>query len=333
MTLRVKRVAIILHPFCPLLGAQEYAPYYHGGKMDRKGNCKCTIYQACMDSPLSLQLLAKFLFFLILMFSTTISFAQLFTDEQELVSTGEIEKKRSYSATVTSTLVSSFHRHNETEKQLGNDFGLTGMYQFKKSSFIASGSAFQDLTGERRWLWGDSSLSFLRPLGHFYQVRTTGSLTAIIPASEDSVKNRGLRTGLILAPTFSMSLDNWRLPHASLSYTPSGSIYFYRYDVARTGVSNTQYSLGQRLRLTYAISDRVVLGLTSSYARSFTYEGNSRDSYGFMSSLGFLLTEKASLEMGHSTQGNPLNTTGTQNELVFFSTRESVFYASFGLRI
>ncbi len=262
--------------------------------------------------------------------------AQLLTDEEEQMTASQSQSNqrvRPYSVTLSTSAVSSFHRFDSIDKTFGSDYGITGVYSFDGFSVIASTSGFQDYRGERKWYWGDASLGLYRGLGTMGRINVSGTLTGIIPMSENNKDYRRMYTGLIAAPLFSLRMDRYGVAGLTLSYRPSASMYFHQHEVALNGSSNTRYSFGQRLRASYAITERIYFGLSASYARSFTYAGNSRDSYGFLSSLGFQLGQKTSLEMGHSTQGNPLKANGIDNELVFFNLRDSIAFVSLAIRI
>lgn len=255
---------------------------------------------------------------------------QTTTDKKDGAKTNQ---QRPYSLTLSTATVSSFHRPDDIERTFGSDFGLSAQYRFENFSLIASTSAFQDYQGERRWLWGDASLSVNRALTPIGPIQTSGTISAIIPMSENNKDYRRMYTGVVVAPTFTLPFARFGVEGLSMSYRPSASIYFYEHEVALHGSSNTRYSLGQRLRLGYAINDQWQVGLTGSYARSYTYSGISRDSYSFGSSLGYAFSKRTSIEVGHTTQGNPLRANGIENELIFFNLRESVAYASISIRI
>lgn len=262
--------------------------------------------------------------------------AQLLTDEEEQAasrSSDEAQTQKSYSFTLSSTGITSFHDVRDEDRRQGLDLNITGLYFLNGLTFISSLSGYQDMQGEREFFVGDATLGVHRNFSNIGKIRTSASLTAIIPLSENNKDLRGMNTGGVLAPIFTLPMGDFGIENLSLSYRPSFAYYSHAYDVSLHGSSNTKMSLGNRLRATYTLNNRYQFGVTTSYSRSYTYAGNSRDSFGFVSSFGAMLSQQTSFELGISTQGNPLRPNGVDNELVFFDSRESLAYFALAIRI
>jgi hypothetical protein len=238
---------------------------------------------------------------------------------------------KKWSVSVGATLNTSLHRNTDQDKQLSSDFSIGPSYKFDNGVRIGTSlSGSKDLLNEREWNWNNSYISLSKSLGSFSGVKVGGLALVHIPLSEYAQDYQKLRTGIMLAPSFAYSLSSIGLERISLSYRPSITRYFHQYTTSLTGGSNTQYSFGNRLGMNFSISDAAYFALNGSYARSFTYLGNEKDSYSFSSALGYSPTPHSSVEIGHANGGSPLAANGKDIEIEVFNNRDSSVYMSFG---
>lgn len=104
---------------------------------------------------------------------------------------------------------------------------------------------------------------------------------------------------------------------------------FHEFKTSLTGKSNTQYSLSQSAAFSYNVADLFGISLTGAYARSFTYNGNSKDFYSLGQSISFAPTDATEIVVGHSIGGNPLSANGIDSDIEIFNSRDSSVYAGF----
>ena len=236
-----------------------------------------------------------------------------------------------WSVSLGAALNTSLHKNTDLDKQLSSDFSIGPSYKFSNGIRIGTSlSGSKDLLNERKWTWNNSYLSISKSLADLSGVKISGIALVYIPLSEYSKEYQKLRTGVMVAPSFSYNLSSIGLERISLKYVPALTRYFHKYTTSLTGGSNTQYSLSNRLGMNLTISDAAYFSVNGSYARSFTYLGNEKDSYSFSSALGYSPTPKSSVEIGHVNGGSPLAANGKEIEVEVFNNRDSSVYMSFG---
>ena len=270
---------------------------------------------------------------LIILFIPLLGRGQMLTDEQQNIqSTDKKSDTGEFHITGSSAILTSLHRFEDPNKVFGTDMKLYTSYTRNGYTAFLSLGGFKDFEDKREWFWSDSSLGISTSLGSLGDVSVSGTLTSIIPLSEQSRDYRGMQTGFVVYPSFTLPLTEYGLKGVSVNYRPTASAYFHKYEVSLGGVSNTQYSLSHRLRLSYAISSKFSLSISTTYQRSWTYVGNTQDTFGFDASLGYAPNNWLSLELGSTTSGTPLKANGTETELTLFDTRETLLYLALGIR-
>jgi hypothetical protein len=236
-----------------------------------------------------------------------------------------------WSVSLGASLNTSLHKNSDLDKQLNSDFSIGANYKFKNGIKLGTSlSGTKDLLNEREWTWNNSYLSIAKSLVNLSGLKISGIALVHIPLSDYSKNYQKLRTGIMIAPSFSYNLSSIGLERMSLSYRPALTRYFHKYTTSLTGGSNTQYSLSNRLGMSLTITDAAYFALNGSYAKSYTYLGNEKDSYSFSSALGYSPTPKSSVEIGHVNGGSPLATNGKDIEIEVFNNRDSSVYMSFG---
>lgn len=262
---------------------------------------------------------------------TMISMAPAFSASAKKSVKKTPKKTKNWSVSLGASINTSLHKNTDLDKRLSSDFSLSPSYRFSNGLRMGTSlSGSKDLLNEREWNWNNSYLSFSKGLTTFNKIKLSGLALVHIPLSEYSRDYQKLITGLMVAPIFSYNFANVGIDRLSMSYRPSFTKYFHEFTTSLLGGSNTEYNLSQRLGLNFTISDAAYFGLTGTYSRSYTYQGNERDSYSFVSSLGYSPTPKSSVEIGHSNGGSPLATNGRDIEIEVFNNRESTVFMAFG---
>jgi hypothetical protein len=247
------------------------------------------------------------------------------------VQAASAKKASQWSVSLGASINTSLHKNTDLDKQLSSDFSIGPSYRFSNGLRVGTSlSGSKDLLNEREWTWNNSYFSISKSLGSFSGIKVGGLVLVHIPLSEYSQDIQKLNTGLMLAPTFSYNLSSIGLERISLSYRPAITRYFHKYTTSLNGGSNTQYSFSNRLGMNFNITDAAYFAFNGSYARSFTYLGNEKDSYSFSSALGYSPTPKSSIELGHANGGSPLASNGRDTEIEVFNNRDSSVYMSFG---
>jgi hypothetical protein len=184
----------------------------------------------------------------------------------------------------------------------------------------------KQLSGDREQKMRDASLSLSRSLYKFNKdLNLSGALKSKLPLSENSSNTTGLITGVTLAPTLSYSAESL-LSGLSISYMPSFTRNFYRYTTATTGSSNTQYTLVNRIALSYSFTDQIALSLDNMYIRSWALNGQYNDHFSFDQSLSFSMNDQWGLYAGHAIGGSALAVNGQESNLKLFKSNESSVY-------
>lgn len=233
---------------------------------------------------------------------------------------------KNYNVGFSSVLQSSLHKTSDLDHSLSNEFQITPSISLGDGYTLVTGiSGAKDLKGERKFSMGNGFIALSKSLRQYDKLSISASASAVIPLAESTKDIQTLRTGIKVAPKFSYKATD----NASLSYSPGVKVNFHEFKTSLTGRSNTQYSLSQTASFSYNVMDYFTIGLGGAYARSFTYNGNSKDFYSIDQSLSFAPTESTGIEVGHSIGGNPLAANGIDSDINIFNSRESSVYAGF----
>jgi hypothetical protein len=249
---------------------------------------------------------------------------------------GELEQVNNLGINASATLNSNLEQLNSTDYTANGDFALTLIFKnFPLGNLNLFLNATKDLTGERQFTMNDGSISNVHNLGEYSNINLGLSLSAVLPISENSIKNTHLNTKLTATPIASYQFKHMTsaLDWLSISYRPSVGTYFHDYQVTETGSSNPQYSLAQRAILSFSLSDNFSLDLDGSYTRYYSYQGTTWDLFNFDQSISYAFNAYGSVYIGHNNSGSALAPNGRDSNLDLFDDRSSTVYSGLNIAI
>lgn len=260
--------------------------------------------------------------------------------EEVSVNEKQTHAVKSFLSKLSTSLDLTYNTDNKTfdqkNKSSNIDFTLNPAYPLSKLDRLSLVvSANKDLKDQRNLTYADSYLGHSRD---FYKNTDLGlkinGLTRIYhPTSEESQKNKTLKTKLYFAPQIAIDLSKKASIPVNITYRPYYQQSFHKYKVAYDGTSNIQTSISHRLILDLSIGEMFAITLDNIYGRSFTYYGNSKDSFNLDQSLQYSLNEKLNFAIGHNNSGNALKANGKDSNVELFNKNNSTFYFNTSIRI
>jgi hypothetical protein len=125
-----------------------------------------------------------------------------------------------------------------------------------------------------------------------------------LPVSKDARDNQsflyGIKPGLSISPSSEL-LGSKRL---ELSFDLAFTRNSHTYELAKDGSANAQYSSAQGVTLGYILPKKFHLEFSLNHFNSWSYAGNSKESYSHGQELGYEPQKNVALSVGHS-YGNP----------------------------
>lgn len=254
--------------------------------------------------------------------SSTVALANPITDQNAPLE----NTHKPYSASLSAGINSNLLKTDTPDHTLDSDFNASvSLKPDAESAVTLSLGGVKNLKGERKFYWNDGSLSYSRRLYKDELYSLSGLMLAVIPMSDDSRDNQGLRTGLLVAPTLT---SGFTTESFVASFRPSVRYNFHRYRTSRLGGSNTEYALSARLTLSYSFTDSISVSAVNTYTRNTTYYGNTKDAYAFIQSIDYQATPELSLSLGHANGGSVLAPNGTETDIDLYDDISStVFFA------
>lgn len=241
----------------------------------------------------------------------------------------EIRKSQPLAVTTSASISSNLYKNSSSDYSLNSDLALDPSLTLEDgTTLIGHLSLYKDLRGERKEELNDAYIGGIKTIFRHGPTSISFLGLGFIPLSERSYKDQKLQTGIMLAPTFNLSLEELMLPGLRVSLRPSYRQNFHKFKTSLSGNSNFERTLSTSLTLSYYATDALLLTSRNTYSRSFTYNGNETDSYRFEQSLTYLFTARASLTFGHLNGGNPLAANGIDTEVQFLNRRSSTVYTS-----
>lgn len=206
------------------------------------------------------------------------------------------------------------------------DFGLTLSALF---------GGVKDLKGEKEFKWHDI---YLGATQNVYQPTEGVQFKALgriyFPTSEKSREDEELKNRFMIAAQANLDMDPLvGLTGLKLTYRPYVNIYNHELQVARSGASNTMWSLSHRGIITYAFTDSLGVTLDSIYARAYKYSGKAKDTFSFDQAIGYSFLEYFEISIGHNIGGSALSTNGRDSAVDLFDKRRSSVYVEAAMSI
>ncbi|MGE0616041.1 MAG: hypothetical protein AB7P04_10395 [Bacteriovoracia bacterium] len=157
-----------------------------------------------------------------------------------------------------------------------------------------------------------------------------------VPGSKTSVVGRGFRTSIAVKPRLMYDLSAlkiWGLRAISGYYQASGTRNFHEFNTSITGVSNSQYSFVNTLRVNVAFTEKLSLTLDQLFTAAWTYEGTPKSTFEMGQELSYEFTESFALGVGHNNSGNMYKENGLDSNLQFFNQDHSTVYMSAAFKL
>jgi hypothetical protein len=236
--------------------------------------------------------------------------------------------KKDYVLNLSSFLTTNlFEFQSRDDKAFANISTFSAIYNLQNGYRLASSISFiKDFTGERKTLLRDSSVRVIHNFGDIFErVSLAGTGSIRLPLSKASHTTAGLITGFTATPTFIIKVSDF-VPGLGLFYTPSLTYNVHEYKIASTGESNTQFITNNNITLGYSFLEKFYLQISNSYGRTWSYAGNTNDSFSFDQSVLWSAGSGFTLLAGHNIGGSALAVNGQDSNLQLFNSRESTFY-------
>lgn len=162
---------------------------------------------------------------------------------------------------------------------------------------------------------------------HPYILSMTPSLTAVIPATERSIKRDQLQGAIAGALTFLVRPDGLTNNFGSWSIlmglTAGRNFHTFEEDI--NGQVLNQYSSNQSFGLGYNFGSWD-LSLNYLHRSRWTYQGNTRDSFELSQEIAYALNENFAVNVGHSNGGSSLKANGYESNLELINENNSIVY-------
>ena len=254
--------------------------------------------------------LSKPLFLLTLLVSTS-TWSQ--NAMQDAVNT---KASKDWSIVIRNTTTTNMYSLDSVNHQASNRTRFDFNLNMPGGRIGINSTLVKDFQGERKQQLTDFRINFVKPagkIGKYINVVHFPILT--IPTSENSDKRANLTTQLTYVPFTSIDGAMFGSKNLSVLVIPYVVKAFHKYTTTTLGTSNNEWLVGINPIINYSITDKFMTGPQFSYARSWTYLGNSEDSYniGWTATLSFMKTWTAML--GYEVGGSPLAANGRSNQI------------------
>lgn len=173
------------------------------------------------------------------------------------------------------------------------------------------------------WVWVAPYTMSLKP-----------SITIVIPASEQSLKNTNLQTSVITGLTASIMPDGVMRKDGTwnASFGVTAGRNFHTYEEALDGSVLSQYSSNQTLTLGYTYSDWS-FSVDLLHRSRWTYQGNIKTSFVASEEIGYSINDQWSLAVGHSNEASTLKPNGYESNISLIDDNSSTVYMTLGVSI
>jgi hypothetical protein len=253
-------------------------------------------------------------------------------------STKSDKYKKDWSLSASATVNSNLYKFSSTNHSASTDLSLGWSTKLANKFSLSTGlSGNKGLTGTREFKLLSSSISLKRPIHKFKYISLSGSTSFVMPTSEYARKYQQLIFGVRASVSMVMPMGKLGAPGLTLINVPGIGINSHEYKRAINGSSNTAYSISDAFVISYGATDWMSLKAVSQYAKSFTYDGNTKDSYFFSQSASFPIESTVvnglGVEIGHAYGGTPLAPNGHDTQIKLFDERASSVFIGIGASI
>lgn len=157
---------------------------------------------------------------------------------------------------------------------------------------------------------------------------TLHSISATAPTNEESKKRDRLMgaAGLTNGIRFKSAV-------VKVDYKLSLSKNFHEFNINADGSPNVEYRLGHTLDVTVPITDKFSIEAVGLYRFGRTYGGFQRNTFTFDADINYDVTEKLTLNLGTSNDGNALKANGVDSNIDAYNENTSVVRAGISLTL
>ncbi|MBC7466516.1 MAG: hypothetical protein H7256_11040 [Bdellovibrio sp.] len=161
-----------------------------------------------------------------------------------------------------------------------------------------------------------------------YIITLTPTLTALIPTNAKTIKRDQLQSALTTGISFGIIPDGiaqardgaWNL---ALGLTAGRA--FHAYDVDINGLALNKYSSNQTANLGYTYKS-VSLSAEYIHKTRWTYQGATRDSFIVSQELGYSISDRFAVAIGHTNEGSGLKANATESNFSLVNENDSTVY-------
>jgi len=270
--------------------------------------------------------------------TTYATFAADAKSESKVKSKAAKKESKAWQASANAILNSNLYKTSSVNHSASMNVDANWGYKFdNKVSIGASLVGNKALTGTREFELLSSSFSLKRPIKKFKYVSLSGGLRVKLPTSEYARKIQQLNLGVSASAPIIMALSKLGVPGLTLVNVPAVSVNDHKFKTALNGTPNTQYTLSNAFVVSYGATDWLTFKGLAQYAKSFTYNNNTKDSYYLSQSILFTIATDTfsdmGIEIGHGYGGTPLAPNGRDTEVKLFDSKSSTVFLGFGLAI
>ncbi len=227
---------------------------------------------------------------------------------------------------------SSVNHSASTDLDIGWGYRLPN--KFSVSALLIGNKA---LTGTREFKLLSSSISLKRPIKKFKYISTSAGLKVVFPTSEYARKYQQLNLGVRVSLPIVLPMKKLGVSGLTFVNVPAIGVNDHKFKTALNGSSNTKYSVSDAFVVSYGATDMITLKALAQYAKSFTYDNNTKDSYYLSQSVLLTLDSKTfsdiGIEIGHAYGGTPLAPNGHDTQIKLFDEKASSVFVGFGVGI
>jgi len=236
----------------------------------------------------------------------------------------EKPKEKSFSLSTSIEYSQKVEVPINAERDRGTDLSLAASYKINNLYSASAKTALtQDLTGPKNSAFSDISLGFsVKGIEINKKTLTTHSVSALVPISTNSLERDRLRTSIGLSNGISYTGDR-----LISKYKLSLSKNFHEFSQNADGLFLTEYRITNSVELAVPVTEKFSISATGLYRASFTYDKDAKYGFGIDADLNYDFTEKLSVNLGASNEGNALKSNGTDSNINIYNEASSVFRA------
>lgn len=228
--------------------------------------------------------------------------------------------------TLSQSISSSTHKVSDVRHSATADTTVTAIGSDKYgNNYTLRLNGTKELTGERNFDFLDGTLRVSRPVYRRKEYILLARATVMLPMSELTRENRQTITSTSVSASNIFTPRN--VPGLALIYIPNATVFFNKYEMSLTGLSNFKYRVGNTFVGSYSYKS-LNATFVAAYLRSFTYQNNPVDLFTFDVSGSYFFDATTSVSLGFSNFGSPLAANGQSNVVRVYDRNRSILYTN-----